>query len=92
MDIVTVIIVALVAEAVWETLKMVWDNGKVNADRIGAIIISVIVAVSAGADIFSLVGLPLNVPYVGMIFTGLIASRGANFVHDIYSKIGGKTS
>ena len=38
-----VVVIALLAETVWENLKMIWQNGKFNVDRIGALIISIII-------------------------------------------------
>lgn len=90
MDILTVIIMAFMGEAIWETLKMIWQEGKISIDRIGAIIVCVVLAFGAKLDLFELVGIPLNIPYVGMFCTGLLASRGANFLHDLYGKIAQK--
>lgn len=87
MDILTIIVMAVCGEAVWETLKMVWQTGKFNWDRIGAIAVCLILAFGARLDIFELVGIPLVTPYVGTALTGILASRGANFIHDLYSKI-----
>ena len=87
MDILTIVIIALVAEAVWETLKMTWQEGKVSIDRIGAIVVSILIAFGAGIDLFVVVGVPLNIPLLGILLTGLLISRGANFIHDLYSKI-----
>lgn len=38
-------------------------------------------------DIFTLVGLEGNVPLVGTIVTGLLASRGSNIVNDLLERI-----
>ncbi len=83
----SLVVVALIGEAVWETLKMIWQDGKISIDRIGAIIIGLILAVGTGLDLMSLVGIPIKIPYVGVILTGLLISRGANFTHDILGSI-----
>lgn len=88
MNYVAIVVLALIGESIWETFKMTWDKGKLSIDRLGAILVCVVVAYGAGADIFELIGIPLNIPYVGMFFTGLLASRGANFIHDLYKRIG----
>ncbi len=87
MDIGTIIAVAIVSEAVWETLKMVWEKGKVQVDRIGAIVVSLVIAFGAGIDLFEVVGAPLGIPFLGIVLTGILISRGANVVHDIFSRI-----
>ena len=87
MDIFAIIAIALVGEAVWETLKMVWQEGKVSVDRLGAIGVSLLLAFGARLDVFELISIPLVIPYVGIALTGLLISRGANFFHDLYSKL-----
>lgn len=82
------IIVALIGEAIWETGKMVWQEGKICIDRIGAIVVGELLTLSAGIDLFNIVGLSLKIPYLGMVLTGLLISRGANFLHDLFASIG----
>jgi len=87
MDVLALIVIALTGEAIWETLKMIWEEGKVSIDRIGAIIVCLLLAFGARVDIFELIGIPLVIPYLGMAFTGILTSRGANFIHDLYAKL-----
>ena len=87
MNMLSLLVIALLGEAIWETLKMVWQTGKLSADKIGSIIIGIALAVGSGLDIFMVVGISLKVPYLGMILTGILISRGANFIHDLMSSI-----
>ncbi|KEI04660.1 hypothetical protein IRP63_09350 [Clostridium botulinum] len=87
MNIFSLIIVAIVGEAVWENLKMIWQKGKLCIDKVGSLIISIILALDTGIDILALSGIPTRIPYVGTILTGIVISRGANFTHDIVSAI-----
>jgi len=81
------IILALLAEAIWENLKMIWENGKFSVNRLGALILSVIIAVGTKIDLFKLLNLNMFIPVLGSIFTGILISRGANVVHDLLTKI-----
>lgn len=90
MSIVTIITIALLVEAIWETLKMVWKDGKANVNTIGALIVGVGVSILAKIDIFAMQGISLSIPLVGWILTGILMSRGANFIHDLFNKIGDK--
>lgn len=81
------ITIAILVEAIWENLKMVWQNGKLSVDRIGSLILGITICLFSKMDIFALLNIPLNIAYLGSIFTGIICSRGANFVHDLYKKI-----
>ena len=89
MEYAQLVIVAILIEAIWENIKMVWQNGKFSIDKIGALVISVLICILAKIDIFPIVNLSIMVPVIGSIFTGIIVSRGANFVHDLFNKISG---
>lgn len=81
------IVLGLIGESIWETLKMTWQNGKVSIDRVGALVVGLVLAMGTGLDLMAMVGIPMTVPYVGVILTGLLISRGANFIHDILASI-----
>lgn len=82
-----VIVIALLAETIWENLKMVWQEGKLNVDRIGALIVSIIVAMATQLDVFAILNFNIIIPFVGSFLTGLLISRGANVIHDLLEKI-----
>lgn len=90
MSIVTIITIALLVEAIWETLKMVWQDGKANVNTIGALVVGVVVSILAKIDIFAIQGISLSVPVIGYVLTGILLSRGANFIHDLFNKLGDK--
>ncbi|MFU0825190.1 hypothetical protein [Clostridium sp.] len=88
MNMMSLIIIAMIGEAVWETLKMVWqEKHRFNFDRIGTLIVSLILAFTTGVDMLQLVGISTRIPYIGIILTGILLSRGSNFMHDIVSSI-----
>ena len=89
MEYAQLIIVAILIEAIWENIKMVWQNGKFSIDKIGSLVISILICILAKVDIFPIVNLSIMVPVIGSILTGIIVSRGANFVHDLFNKISG---
>ena len=90
MSIVTIITIALLVEAIWETLKMVWQEGKININTIGALIVGIAVSILAKIDIFAMQGITLSIPLIGWVLTGILMSRGANFIHDLFNKLGDK--
>lgn len=83
-----ILIVALIAESVWETLKMIWQQGKVSIDRIGALIVSLVICIGVRLDILILLGIKSTIPYLGIVLTSILISRGSNFVHDLLVKLG----
>lgn len=82
MELTQIVLGAVLCESVWETGKMTYQKGKVSADRVGALVVGVGVAVAGGLDACAAVGIPMAVPYLGSVLTGVLISRGANFVHD----------
>ena len=89
MEYAQLVIVAILIEAIWENIKMIWQNGKFSIDKIGSLVISILICVLAKIDIFPIVNLSIMVPVIGSILTGIIVSRGSNFVHDLFNKISG---
>lgn len=82
-----IIVIAILAEAIWENLKMIWQEGKLSIDKLGALIVSVIIAIATQLDIFAILNFNIPIPFIGSFLTGILISRGANFIHDILTKI-----
>jgi hypothetical protein len=87
---VAIAIVGLLVEAVVETVKPFWDKEqrKNLPDRIAGLAVGVGVAAVGGFDLFEAFGVPLDfipaaAPWPGVILTGIMLSRGANFVHSL---------
>ena len=89
MDFASLIVLAILVEAVWENIKMVYDKKKLHISMIGSLVISILVCILANADIFAMVKVNLSVPIISNILTGIIVSRGANFVNDLFTKLNG---
>ena len=90
MEFAQLITVAILVEAIWENIKMIYQSGKVSVSMIGSLVISILICTLTSIDIFPLIGLTINVPIVGSILTGIIVSRGANFVSDLFTKLKGE--
>ena len=83
MELITLVIVAAIVESTWENLKPIWKTGEIDLNKVGTLVLGVLVAVYAGVDIFEIIGLPLALPIAGAVLTGILVSRGANVVHDL---------
>lgn len=42
MDYAQLVIIAILIEAIWENLKMIWDKNKLNINMIGSLILGII--------------------------------------------------
>lgn len=83
------LILAFIAEAIWEICKQFYQKKALSTDRIGAAVIGLLLAFGARIDFLAMVGIPLAIPYLGYVVSGLLMSRGANVVHDIWSTVQG---
>lgn len=91
-NIALIIMLAVTVEALVEYGKSI---GKAFADKqaktaitqLCAMAVSVGLCGLAGADMYAVIGVPFSVPWVGTILTGIFASRGANFVSDLFGRL-----
>ena len=86
------VVVAIIAESVWETLKMTWQDGKVKVDRVGALVVSMLIVFGTRLDMLSLLGIETVIPFLGIILTGILISRGSNFIHDLLVRLSNKNT
>ena len=89
MEITTLIIIAILVEAIVENIKTTYEDG-INGTRIIALILAIVICILTQTGIFLLLGIDFTLPIVDYILTGIVVSRGANFVNDIISKIRGE--
>jgi len=91
-----IFVVAAIIEAVWESLKKLlaplvgWLDGHgVPADQLGALVVALLICFGLGSkiDLFVMLGIPLEIAYLGVILTAVLLSRGSNFVHDLIGSL-----
>lgn len=92
MNITIIIAVAILIEAIVEygktIMKMVEDGEKKTAiTQCMTIILGILLAFAFDADLFILVGITVN-HTIGIVLTGIIASRGSNYISDFIKRIG----
>lgn len=86
-DLAQLIVIAILVEAIWENIKMVYKENKFSVSMIGSLVISILICILANMNIFEMVGIEMSIPIICNIFTGILCSRGANFVSDLFKKI-----
>lgn len=83
-----VIVLSIQVEALWETIKMMWENGKFNIDRLGALIVGLLIAFGANLQLNFYLNIPIYPELLDTVLTGILISRGSNYIHDLISKLG----
>lgn len=83
------IFVSIITEALTEWVKTAIPSIADQTKIIYPItaVFGIFIAVCTGADIFAVVGVACTVPYAGIVTTGILCSRGSNYIYDIMSKI-----
>lgn len=95
MNIALVIAVAILIEGLVEYGKSIADmfhggDMKTGITQLITIGVGVLLAFAFNADVFVPIGIEVN-HTIGMILTGIVMSRGSNYVSDLISKIGQTT-
>lgn len=85
---VIIFVMAFLVEALVEYGKLIFTK-QINWTQLAALLLGVGVAFLFNADMFRLLGIPLVVPYAGVALTGILGSRGANYLADIVKRIQG---
>lgn len=92
--IVLIIVMAIVVEALIEYAKTIgkaFASGgwKTAITQLAAIALGVLLCFTVGGDLFAVVGIAFAWPWLGFVLTGIIISRGANYVSDFIKRLQG---
>ncbi len=92
--IVLIITMAIVVEALIEYCKSIGKaflsgEWKTAVTQLVAIVVAVLLCFMTGADLFAVVEIAFAWPWVGVALTGIIISRGANYVSDFVKRLQG---
>lgn len=95
MNIAVIVAVAILIEGLVEYGKTIADTFNDGEKRTAliqviTIVIGVGLAFAFDADMFVPLGLTVN-HYIGMVLTGIVMSRGSNYVSDLIGKLGQTT-
>lgn len=84
-----VIFSSIMVEGIITYVKQFCIEQKFNWQMLIGLILGIVVAVAYNLDLFELVGMASSLPLVGCILTGVIVSRGSNYVYDLIDLIAG---
>ena len=92
MEFSAILIMAVLTEAVITYAKTFVVDRKIKWQMIAAVALSIAVCLAYSLDIPALIGIEGTVPYVGNIITGILVSRGSNYIYDLVGLLKGKKS
>lgn len=88
----SLLFLAVIVEGIVEWIKTIYQKGKFQWPTLLALAAGILVCIAADVDLFVLVGVPLHIPFLGAALTGILISRGSNYIHDLVSKLGSQTN
>lgn len=87
-SIILIIVLAVTVEALVEYVKtFISADIKTIAIQVSALLTSIALCLATGADLYGFLGISFVYPIIGVILTGVFASRGANYVSDLIKKL-----
>lgn len=78
---------SILVEAIVTYVNQFFVDGNFSWKMLLAIALGIIVAVAYNLDLPAHFNLKSQIPYIGCILTGILISRGSNFVFDIIKKL-----
>ena len=81
------ILLSIIVEGVITYFKEFFINGEIKWEMAASVLLGIFVAVAYGVDLLADMGMQTNIPYVGSILTGILISRGSNYVFDLVKKL-----
>lgn len=81
-----VILLSIVIEGII-TYANEWFTNGIKWKQLASVLLGVLIAIAYKADLIALFGITTPIPYVGCALTGILLSRGSNYIFDFIKQI-----
>lgn len=81
------IFVSIVIEGIISYCKTLVVDKKFQWQILGSMLLGIGCALTFGVDLFAVAGVEAQVPYIGQVLTGVLLSRGSNYVYDLLKQL-----
>ena len=86
-DISKMIMTALLVEGIITYFNEFFISGHTPWQMILSLVLGIIIAMAYKLDLPKYLGLQSNISYVGSVLTGILISRGSNYLYDLINKL-----
>ena len=86
-DVSKMVMAAVLVEGIITYFNEFFVSGDAPWKMILSLVLGTVVAIAYKFDLPKYLNMESNVPYVGCILTGILISRGANYIYDLLTKI-----
>ena len=83
----SIIPLAIIVEATITYINQFFVNGEFCWEMFLSIVLSILISIAYEIDIPKYLNLHSQIPYLSNILTGILISRGSNYIYDLMSKI-----
>lgn len=87
MEIAEFVAAAVVTEGIVSYITTIVKDKKIEWKIILAIALGCVISFNLNLDIFNLIGISEASPAIGILLTGILISRGSNYVFEIYDRL-----
>ncbi len=81
------LIICMILEGIITYVNNFFVSGKLYYQMVLSLIFGIFIAIAYKIDLLKLVGIESEIPYVGSILTGILFSRGSNYIYDLVDKL-----
>lgn len=82
-----ILIICMTLEGIITYINNFFVIGESHYQMILSLILGIFVSITYNIDLLKLVNIESTIPYVGCILTGILFSRGSNYIYDLINNI-----
>lgn len=82
----SILFLAIIVEGIVTYVTTIYTQHRMHWESVVACVIGIVVSITYSIDLFELVGMTSHVPFVGMVLTGILISRGSNYMFDLIGR------
>ena len=86
-EIIEIMSFAVLTESIITYFKEFFINGDFSFSMLFSIVLGILIAVAYKLDLPEYLDLKSSIPYVGNVLTGILISRGSNYIYDILKTV-----
>lgn len=87
MQIFNLIMLSIIIEGIVSYVKEWFVDNHFQWQQLVTVILGIIIAVCYDVDLLAMFGATSQVPYIGCVLTGILLSRGSNYIFDLIKKL-----
>lgn len=85
--IIPIISLSIITEAIITYINQFFVGREFCSEMLLSVALGIVISVAYDVDIPKSLDFRSNIPYIGNILTGILISRGSNYIYDLMSKL-----